>query len=58
MLYILATTNATQDAVWLVSMTHGLKLLAVVVVADATLNMYKGFCKERTTITICVVTAV
>lgn len=57
LLYILATTNAIQDAAWLVNITHGLKLLAVVVVADATLNMYKGFCKERSTITICVATA-
>ena len=57
LLYILATTNAAQDATWLVNITHGLKLLAVVVVADATLNMYKGFCKERSTVTICVATA-
>lgn len=58
LLYILATTNQTQDAAWLVSVTHGLKLLAVVVVADAILTMYKNFCKERNAIIICVVTAV
>ncbi len=57
LLYILATTNATQDAAWLVNVTHGLKLLAVVVVADATLNMYNSFCKNNRAIAICVVTA-
>ncbi|PKG83502.1 chorismate-binding protein [Colwellia sp. 75C3] len=58
LLYFLATTNQTQDAQWLVNVTHGLKLLAVVVVADAALNMYKAFCKERNTIIICMITAV
>jgi chromate transporter len=57
LLYLLATSNATQDATWLINITHGLKLLAVVVVADAVLNMYKSFCKERTTVAICVFTA-
>tara|TARA_B100000809_G_scaffold104383_1_gene102914 strand:- start:1488 stop:1862 length:375 start_codon:yes stop_codon:yes gene_type:complete len=50
LLYLLATTNQTQDAQWLVNVTHGLKLLAMVVVADAALNMYKAFCKELNTI--------
>ncbi len=58
LLYILATTNTAQDSTWLVNVSHGLKLLAVVVVADATVNMYKAFCKERYTVTICIVTAV
>ncbi len=57
LLYLLATTNQAQDAPWLVNVTHGLKLLAVVVVADATLTMYKAFCKERNTVIICVLTA-
>lgn len=57
LLYVLATTNAAQDAAWLVNVTHGLKLLAVVVVADATLNMYNSFCKENRAIAICVITA-
>jgi len=57
LLYILATTNAAQDSAWLVNVSHGLKLLAVVVVADATLNMYKVFCKERRSVAICIVTA-
>jgi len=57
LLYILATTNQVQEANWLVNISHGLKLLAVVVVADAALNMYKAFCKERLTIALCVLTA-
>ncbi|NGZ65509.1 chromate efflux transporter [Vibrio aestuarianus subsp. cardii] len=37
---------------------HGLKLLAVVVVADATWGMYKNFCKHRIAVALCVATAV
>ena len=58
LLYILATTNQAQDTPWLVGVTQGLKLLAVVVVADAILNMYKVFCKERNSVIICMATAV
>lgn len=36
---------------------HGLKLLAVVVVADATWGMYKNFCQSKTTVGLCVLTA-
>ena len=36
---------------------HGLKLLAVVVVVDATLGMYRSFCKDRFTGALCVATA-
>ncbi|MHC6528225.1 chromate efflux transporter [Vibrio proteolyticus] len=37
---------------------HGLKLLAVVVVADATLGMYRNFCQNRLTVTLCLFTAI
>ncbi|EGU48907.1 chromate resistance protein-related protein [Vibrio ichthyoenteri ATCC 700023] len=37
---------------------HGLKLLAVVVVADATWGMYKNFCKGTLSVSLCVVTAI
>ncbi|WOH38367.1 chromate efflux transporter [Thalassotalea fonticola] len=37
---------------------HGLKLLAVVVVADACWGMYKSFCKQTITISLCFFTAV
>ncbi|WP_117235268.1 chromate efflux transporter [Vibrio maerlii] len=40
------------------SIIHGLKLLAVVVVADATFGMYKNFCKNKLTTTLFMLTAV
>jgi chromate transporter len=40
------------------NIVHGLKLLAVVVVADATWGMYKNFCKERLSVTLCLITAI
>lgn len=36
---------------------HGLKLLAVVVVADAALGMYRNFCQSKLTVGLCVLTA-
>ncbi|MGR0278884.1 chromate efflux transporter [Marinomonas dokdonensis] len=36
---------------------HGLKLLAVVVVADAALGMYRNFCQSKLTAGLCVLTA-
>ncbi|MCK6262468.1 chromate efflux transporter [Vibrio sp. ZSDE26] len=40
------------------SVIHGLKLLAVVVVADAAWGMYKNFCKQTLTVAIAIMTAV
>ncbi|NOH79115.1 chromate efflux transporter [Vibrio sp. RE86] len=40
------------------NIVHGLKLLAVVVVADAAWGMYKNFCKEKLSVTLCLMTAV
>ncbi|EKF9832681.1 chromate efflux transporter [Vibrio cholerae] len=37
---------------------HGLKLLAIIVVADACLTMYRNFCHQRLTAGLCVLTAV
>ncbi|KGY12596.1 chorismate-binding protein [Vibrio tubiashii] len=48
----LTETSAFQNIV------HGLKLLAVVVVADATWGMYKNFCKEKLSVTLCLMTAI
>ena len=39
------------------SVIHGLKLLAVVVVFDAVLVMYKNFCKDTPRILLCLITA-
>lgn len=41
-----------------VNLIHGLKLLAVVVVADAVLGMFNNFCKTRLTQSLCIATAV
>lgn len=40
------------------NIVHGLKLLAVVVVADATWGMYKNFCKQNLTVGLCLLTAI
>ncbi|AUI86819.1 chorismate-binding protein [Vibrio azureus] len=40
------------------NIVHGLKLLAVVVVADATWGMYKNFCQTKLTAGLCVTTAI
>lgn len=40
------------------NIVHGLKLLAVVVVADAAWGMYKNFCKEKLSVSLCLITAV
>ncbi|CAM3183745.1 Chromate efflux transporter [Vibrio neptunius] len=40
------------------NIVNGLKLLAVVVVADATWGMYKNFCKDKLSVTLCLVTAI
>ncbi|WP_038175001.1 chromate efflux transporter [Vibrio pacinii] len=48
----LTDTNAFHNVV------HGLKLLAVVVVADAAWGMYKNFCQQRLSASICVFTAI
>jgi chromate transporter len=37
---------------------HGLKLLAVVVVADATWGMFKNFCKQKTSVALAFATAI
>lgn len=59
LLYFLATTSTEQNSSDLFSgIIHGLKLLAVVVVADATLSMFKAFCKEKLSISIAVLTSV
>lgn len=42
---------------WYKGIIHGLKLLAVVVVADATFGMFKSFCQDKVSQTICVLTA-
>lgn len=59
LLYALALSSDLQQNYPLIEgAVHGLKLFAVVVVADAVLSMQKSFCTERTTLGIAVITAV
>lgn len=58
LMYLLASSAFSQDSdPWFAGVVHGLKLLAVVVVADATLSMFNSFCKETRAISIAVLTA-
>jgi len=50
--------NAFSDNSMMATLIHGLKLLAVVVVADAVLSMFSNFCKTRVTQSLCAATAV
>ncbi|MGL6258305.1 chromate efflux transporter [Vibrio sp. WXL210] len=55
---VLATLSAElSDLTWFDSVIHGLKLLAVVVVADATWGMYNNFCKSKVGLGLFVFTA-
>ena len=55
-LYFLATSD-TESGSPLSGAVHGLKLLAVVVVADATLSMQRSFCQDNRTLSIAILTA-
>lgn len=58
MLALAAFSSQLTDNSLFQSLVHGLKLLAVVIVADATLGMYNSFCNTRRNIGLCVGTAV
>lgn len=58
LMVLLATQSTGLDTPVYASIVHGLKLLAVVVVADATLGMFNSFCRDRLTRTMAVITAV
>ncbi|MEE9355980.1 MAG: chromate efflux transporter [Methylococcaceae bacterium] len=58
LLYFLASTNSEQNSSALFSgIASGLKLLAVVVVADAALSLFNAFCNERLSVSIAALTA-
>ncbi|NLS12693.1 chromate efflux transporter [Vibrio sp. SM6] len=58
LMMVLAYVSSTiMDNSLFQQVVHGLKLLAVVVVADATLGMYRNFCKTRLAVGLCVATA-
>ncbi|MEC7942258.1 MAG: chromate efflux transporter [Pseudomonadota bacterium] len=58
MLMLALVSNQLLEAPLFNSIIHGLKLLAVVVVADATFGMYKNFCQSKVATALCVITAV
>ncbi|MEZ9563954.1 chromate efflux transporter [Vibrio artabrorum] len=58
MLILALVSNQLLEAPLFISVIHGLKLLAVVVVADATFGMYKNFCQSKVATALCVITAV
>ncbi|MBJ2145017.1 chromate efflux transporter [Vibrio sp. IB15] len=58
MLILALVSNQLLEAPLFNSIIHGLKLLAVVVVADATFGMYKNFCQSKVATALCVMAAV
>ncbi|MDP2572763.1 chromate efflux transporter [Vibrio penaeicida] len=57
MLGLAILSSQLTDSSLFQNVIHGLKLLAVVVVADATIGMYRNFCLHKITIALCVATA-
>ncbi len=58
MLALAMVSSQVTDTALFQNIVHGLKLLAVVVVADATWGMYKNFCQTKLTAGLCVATAI
>ncbi|MDP4491152.1 chromate efflux transporter [Vibrio sp. AH4] len=58
MLLLAGLSSHILDTPLFEQVIHGLKLLAIIVVADACLTMYRNFCQRRLTATLCVLTAV
>ncbi|EHZ2743526.1 chromate efflux transporter [Vibrio vulnificus] len=58
MLLLALVSSQVTDTALFQNVVHGLKLLAVAVVADAAWGMYKNFCKTPLTVGISVATAV
>ena len=58
LIYLLATNISGAEQPWVFHVISGLKLLAVVVVADACLTMFKSFCNNYTHRLIAVITAI
>lgn len=58
MLAIAALSSRLLEQALFLHLVHGLKLLAVLVVADAAWGMYQAFCRQKQTVIICFLTAV
>jgi chromate transporter len=52
MYWLSMAVNLDNPASWLISVISGLKLLAVVVVLDAVITMFRRFCKSRLSVLI------
>ncbi|WP_293748480.1 chromate efflux transporter [uncultured Paraglaciecola sp.] len=52
MYWLAIFVNLDDPASWLLSVSSGLKLLAVVIVLDAVITMFNSFCKSRLTVLI------
>ncbi len=57
MIIMASVSQNLFNTTWMHGIIHGLKLLAVVVVCDATLTMFKQFCQSRLHRVLCVMTA-
>lgn len=57
MLVLVISAGKLADNSLFQSVIHALKLLAVVVVFDAVVMMYRSFCKEKVSIILCLLTA-
>ncbi len=58
MLSLAILSSQLTDSLFFQNIIHGLKLLAVVVVVDAIIGMYKNFCQQTITVSLCLTTAV
>ncbi|WP_338165837.1 chromate efflux transporter [Vibrio sp. 10N] len=58
MLLLAILSSQLTDSSYFQNVVHGLKLLAVLVVADAAWGMYKNFCKSPLTVGLCIGTAI
>ncbi|MCF7481298.1 chromate efflux transporter [Vibrio sp. J1-1] len=58
MLVLAMVSSQVTDTALFQNIVHGLKLMAVVVVADATWGMYRNFCQTKLTAGLCVATAI
>lgn len=58
MLVIALLSQHFSDNTFFEGVVHGLKLLAVIVVADAAWGMFNNFCKQKISVILCVFTAI
>jgi len=52
MYWLAVSVNLDAPENWLISVSRGLKLLAVIIVLDAVITMFRSFCKDRLSVLI------